>query len=133
MGSVLDDVESNSFKLPTRYSHCVLASNELHVLRQLYSKLSNDQQSVVIVNSIIFIHYINGRQFRSGKKPTSQWLHSLHGMRICLDIHPHLFQIVLYQLQILIREYSLFHESVFYCQYDNFICVCMCLMASSPP
>ena len=126
VGSVLDDVESNSFKLPTRYSRGLLTSNELRVLKQLYSKLSNDQQSVVIVISI-FLKYssiiINGRQFRSGKQVKMPVVALTSWDKDLFVYLPTPSRLYFTNFKYSSSEYSLFHESVFYCQY-NFICVC---------
>ena len=89
VGSVLDTLTSNGFQLPRKASRGVLTTDEVNVIEQLYTKLTVDQESLFVVNSV-YLKYssitINGRQFgSSGKRTTTSvvaqasWDEKLYG------------------------------------------------------
>ena len=90
VGSVLDTITTNNFKLPTKCTRGVLSSSEVDALKQLYLRYGNHESTATCVVNSIFLKYssvtINGREFRSSGKRTknqaitlTSWDDNLYG------------------------------------------------------
>ena len=95
VGSVLDIFTSNEFQLPTKYSRGVLTSNEVVIFKRLLAKLTPNDESTIVVNSI-FLKYssitIKGRHIRSSGKQLktpvvvmASWDDNLYGVPLHLQ------------------------------------------------